>query len=126
MFLVDKPLSEWENWLFTDESKIELFGAADLQHVWRPINKAFDPKYTVPTVKHPMAIMVWGCMSSKGVGTLHRITGKMDAAMYTDILSKNLGASLRKLRMGPIKNVWFQQGRQNSKDDKTFCLRSLF
>ena len=108
--IVDKPLKEWEKWVFTDESKIELFGSAGARYVRRPPNKAHDPRYTIPTVKHPMAIMVWGCMSAKGVGTLHRIEGKMDAKMYTDILSKNLGASLRKLRMGPIKSVWFQQG----------------
>ncbi|KAI4873434.1 hypothetical protein NFI96_007171 [Prochilodus magdalenae] len=58
-------------------------------------------KNTVPTVKHGGgSIMFWGCFSAKGTGLLHRITGKMDGAMYRTILRDNLLPSARDLKMG--------------------------
>ena len=66
--------------------------------------------YMIPTIKHPKHIMVWGCISSKGVGTIHKIDSKMDAKMYVDIIRKNLGKSVRKLKMGSIGKITFQQG----------------
>ncbi|KAI4878085.1 hypothetical protein NFI96_027878, partial [Prochilodus magdalenae] len=67
----------------------------------RKKNAAYDPKNTVPTVKHGGgSIMFWGCFSAKGTGLLHRITGKMDGAMYRTILRDNLLPSARDLKMG--------------------------
>src|SRR4029434_2860494 len=43
-----KPKSFWENVLWTDETKVELFGKA----VYRKQNEAFKEKNTVPTVIH--------------------------------------------------------------------------
>ncbi len=74
-----------ENWvivLWSDETKIELFGINSTHRVWRR-NAACDPKNTIPTVKHGGGnIMLWGCFSAKGTGQLHRIKGTMDGAMY--------------------------------------------
>ncbi len=45
-----------------DESKIELFGITSTRRVWRRRNAAYDPKNTIPTVKHGGGnIMLWGC-----------------------------------------------------------------
>ncbi len=44
-----------ENWLkvlWSDETKIELFGINSTLHVWRRRNAAYDSKNTIPTVKH--------------------------------------------------------------------------
>ncbi len=44
-----------ENWvkvLWSDENKIELFGINSTRRVWRRRNAAYDPKNTIPTVKH--------------------------------------------------------------------------
>ncbi|KAI4873602.1 hypothetical protein NFI96_001400 [Prochilodus magdalenae] len=98
--LKDEP-SYWEKVLWSDETKIELFGLNSTRHVWRKKNAAYDPKNTVPTVKHGGgSIMFWGCFSAKGTGLLHRITGKMDGAMYRTILRDNLLPSARDLKMG--------------------------
>ncbi|KAI4891719.1 hypothetical protein NFI96_005609 [Prochilodus magdalenae] len=99
--LKDEP-SYWEKVLWSDETKIELFGLNSTRHVWRKKNAAYDPKKTVPTVKHGGgSIMFWGCFSAKGTGLLHRITGKMDGAMYRTILrGDNLLPSARDLKMG--------------------------
>ncbi|KAK3554563.1 hypothetical protein QTP70_025494 [Hemibagrus guttatus] len=44
-----------ENWvkvLWSDETKIELFGINSTRRVWRRRNAAYDPKNTIPSVKH--------------------------------------------------------------------------
>ncbi|KAI4883776.1 hypothetical protein NFI96_000001 [Prochilodus magdalenae] len=88
--------------LRNDETKIELFGLNSTRHVWRKKNAAYDPKNTVPTVKHGGGSKIFlGCFSAKGTGLLlHRITGKMDGAMYRTILRDNLLPSARDLKMG--------------------------
>ncbi len=61
--------------LWSDETKIKLFGINSTCHVWR----RNDPKNTIPTIKHGGEnIMLWGCFSVKGTGQLHRIKGTMD------------------------------------------------
>ncbi|MCJ8744951.1 hypothetical protein PDJAM_G00124650 [Pangasius djambal] len=93
--------SDWEKFLWSDETKIELFGLNSTSHVWRKKNAAYDPRNTVPTVKHGGgSIMFWGCFSAKGTGLLHRISGTMDGAMYRAVLRDNLLPSARKLKMG--------------------------
>ncbi len=78
-----------ENWvkvLWSDETKIELFGINSTRRVWRRRNAAYDPKNTIPTVKHGGGnLMLWGCFSVKGTGQLHRIKGTMDMAMYRQV-----------------------------------------
>ncbi len=49
---VTKPQSFWENVLWTDETKVELFGKGHHGTVYRKRNEAFKEKNTVPTVKH--------------------------------------------------------------------------
>ncbi|KAF4086538.1 hypothetical protein AMELA_G00084580 [Ameiurus melas] len=87
----------WVKVLWSDETKMELFGINSTRHVWRRRNAAYDPKNTIPTVKHGGGnIMIWGCFSAKGTGQLHRIKGTMDGA----ILGENLLPSARALKMG--------------------------
>uniref|UniRef100_A0A4W5LQC1 Uncharacterized protein n=1 Tax=Hucho hucho TaxID=62062 RepID=A0A4W5LQC1_9TELE len=91
----------WVKVLWSDETKMELFGINSTRRVWRRRNAAYDPKNTIPTVKHGGGnIMLWGCFSAKGTGQLHRIKGTMDGAMYRQILGENLLPSARALKMG--------------------------
>lgn len=103
-----EPNGYWNNVLWSDETKIELFGLNSNRQVWRKPNQAYQPKNTVPTVKHGGGnIMLWGCFSAHGTGRLHIIEGRMDGAMYRNILDKNLFASAKSLKM---KRGWvFQQ-----------------
>lgn len=50
----------------------ELFGHRDSAYVWRKKAEAYNPEYTIPTVKH-ISIMVWECFSSAGTGNLVRV-----------------------------------------------------
>lgn len=82
------PASKWRNILWTDESKIVLFGSAGRrQYIRRPENTAYNPKYTVKTVKHGGAkINIWACFSYYGPGPIFWIKSNMDAKVYVDIL----------------------------------------
>uniref|UniRef100_A0AAZ3SUZ6 Transposase n=1 Tax=Oncorhynchus tshawytscha TaxID=74940 RepID=A0AAZ3SUZ6_ONCTS len=97
---LDDPEGEWEKVMWSDETKIELFGLNSTHRVWRKKKDEYNPKNTIPTVKHGGGnIILWGCFSAKGTG-LHRIEGRMDGAMYREILANNLLPSVRALKMG--------------------------
>ena len=87
--------------MWSDETKIELFGINSTRHVWRKRNAEYNPKNTIPTVMHVGGnLMLWGRFSAKGTGRLHRIKGRMNVAMYREILGDNLLPSVRALKMG--------------------------
>ncbi len=87
--------------LWSDETKIELFGLNSKRYVWRKPGTAHHLSNTVPTVKHGGgSIMLWGCFSAAGTGRLVAIEGKMNAAKYRDILDENLLQSAQDLRLG--------------------------
>jgi hypothetical protein len=80
--------------LWSDETKIELFGLNARRHIWRKPG-------TVPMVKHGGgSIMLWGCFSVAVTGRLVRIEGNMYKAKYREILDENLLHSTQDLRLG--------------------------
>ncbi|KAJ4937512.1 hypothetical protein JOQ06_002147 [Pogonophryne albipinna] len=104
---LDDPEEDWENVIWSDETKIELFGKNSTRRVWRRKNAELHPKNTIPTVKHGGGnIMLWGCFSAKGPGRLIRVKERMNGAMYREILSDNLLPSARALKM---KRGWVFQ-----------------
>ncbi|KAK3567122.1 hypothetical protein QTP86_010083 [Hemibagrus guttatus] len=103
---LDDPEEDWENVIWTDETKIDLFGKNSTCRVWRRKNAELHPKNTIPTVKHGGGNMLWGCFSAKGPGRLIRVKERMNGAMYREILSKNLLPSARALKM---KRGWVFQ-----------------
>ena len=103
----EKPPGFWDNILCSDESKFNLFGSDGKVMVWRMPKEEFDPKCTVPTVKHAGGnVKCWACFSTAGVDTLLFIDGNMTGNMYRDILQKNLFESVKKLNLG---NKWIFQ-----------------
>ena len=78
--------------LWSDETKVELFGLNAKRHVWRKPG-------TIPKVKHGVgSIMLWGCFS--GTGRQVRIEAKVNRAQYREVLDKNLLHSVQDLRLG--------------------------
>ncbi|KAL0188386.1 hypothetical protein M9458_015485, partial [Cirrhinus mrigala] len=91
---VTKPQSFWENVLWTDETKVELFGKAHHGTVCRKRNEAFKEKNTVPTVKHGGGSkMFWGCFAASGTGCLDCVNGIMKSDDYQRILGHSIVAS---------------------------------
>ena len=98
-----KPLDYWQHVLWSDETKINLFGSDGVQRVWRRPGEQYQDKCVIPTVKHGGgSVMVWGCMSAAGTGELKFIEGNMDSTMYCDILKEKMLPSLRKLGRGAV------------------------
>ena len=48
---LDKDQDFWNNVLWTDESKFELFGHSNRRHVWHKLNTTSEHKKLIPTVK---------------------------------------------------------------------------
>ncbi len=82
----------WNHVLWSDETKIILFGSDGVKHVCRQPGEEYKDKCVLPTVKHGGgSVMVWGCMSAAG------IQGNMNANMYCDMLKQSMIPSLRRL-----------------------------
>ena len=94
---LDDPEEAWVKVMLSDKPKIELFGINSTRRVWWKRNN--------PTVKHGGGnLMLWGCFSAKGTGRLHRIEGRMNGAMYREILGDNLLPS-RQQRSGSKRSI---------------------
>ena len=88
----------WEKVIWSDETKVELFGRNTATSVWRKNGTAFKKHNTIPTVKFGGgSIMMRGCFSSKGAGELQVIHGRMNGRMYREVLAKNLQKSATSL-----------------------------
>ncbi|KAI4880130.1 hypothetical protein NFI96_020379, partial [Prochilodus magdalenae] len=86
----------WDRVLWSDETKIELFGNKCSKWIWLK----YAEKHLMPTVKYGGgSVMLWACFSSKGPGNLVRVHGIMNALKYQDILKQNLVTSARKLKI---------------------------
>ncbi|KAK3523864.1 hypothetical protein QTP70_010508 [Hemibagrus guttatus] len=87
---LDKEEDFWSSVLWSDETKIELFGHNDVAFIWRKKGEAFNPKNTIPTVKHGGGNrMFWGCFSAGGPGNLITVNGTMKKEQYIKILNNN-------------------------------------
>ena len=96
-----KDYSYWKRVIWSDETKLELFGHRNVAFVWRKKGEAHNPKNTVPTVKHGGGnIMLWGCFSASGTGNLVKVDGIMKKEQYEKILQENLKQSAVKMGLG--------------------------
>ena len=70
--------------------------------VWRTPCEKFDPKCTIPTIKHGGgdSVMVWSCFTSQEVGKLCVLCRIMDRFYYRDILEQNLQPSINHFKLG--------------------------
>jgi hypothetical protein len=100
-------LEQWNHVVFSDESKFSVCYGDHRNTVIRNKKEAFHPHCLKRTVKFPDSIMVWGCMSSLGVGSLHFIEGTVNAAKYQSILQESLLPSVGALH--PDGNFIFQE-----------------
>ena len=94
--------------MWSDETKIELFGLNSKHYVWHKPNTAHHPVNTIATVKHGGGrIMLSGCFPSAGTGKIVMIEGTMDGAKHRRILHENLLESAMNPKLG--KRFTFQQ-----------------
>ncbi len=55
--------------MWSDETRINLFGSDGVNHVWQQPGEEYKDKCVLSTVNHGGdSAMVWGCMSAAGTG----------------------------------------------------------
>ena len=88
----------WNHVLWSDKTKINLFGSDGVKLVWWQPGEEYKDKCVLPTVKlGGGSVMVWGCMSAADTEELQFIEGTMNANMYCDILQQSMIPSLQRL-----------------------------
>lgn len=58
--------------------------------VFRRVGEALAESCVVKRIKHPVQIMIWGIISSKGVGPLRFVEGHMNSVQYVTILDNEV------------------------------------
>ena len=72
-------------------------GSDGCLYVWRRKGEEFTAECCQPVVQHPTSIMLWGCISFQGVGSLHCIRGCLNSEDYQQILGDAMLSDARRL-----------------------------
>ena len=116
--------------IWSDETKINRFGSDGRRWCWsRGVNVdgVLSDAQVTPTYKFGGGhIMLWGCMTAKGVGGFCRIHSTMDAELYTEILEGELMDTVKQHKLD-VKRVIFQQDNDPKHTSKRAqeCLEKL-
>ena len=87
---LDVPQRNQQSIMWTDETKVELFGR-NTQYCVEKKGTAHQHQNLIPTVKYGGgSIMVWGCFAACGPGQLAIIDRKMNSQVYHEIQQENV------------------------------------
>ena len=87
----DWTIEDWRCVIFSDETKINRFGSDGRKWYWKKAGSSLQSNHIVPTMKYGGgSLMVWGCITAKGIGYLGSIETIMSTAIYCDILDEYL------------------------------------
>ncbi len=79
-------VAQWSKVLFSDESKFCILFVNKGPRVWRKGGEAHGPSCLNSSVTFPQSVMIWGAMSSAGVGPLCFLKTNVTAPVYQYIL----------------------------------------
>ena len=69
---------QWSKWIFSDECQIVL-GQNNKIFIWRKADEVDSPHLVCPPSQKKISVMVWGCLSFHGMGTLTALEGNIDS-----------------------------------------------
>lgn len=96
-----RPKFWWKRVIWSDEKKFELLHAKRRVIVNRRVGQRYQIRFTKPTVKFGGgSLMLWGCFSRNGVGSLVIIDGNLDQHKYRTLLEDNLQYSADLMGIG--------------------------
>ncbi len=78
-------VSKWKSVLWSDESKFDILVGNHGRRVLRAKEEGDLPACYQRSVQKPASLMVWGCISAYGMGSLHVLEGTMNAERYIRI-----------------------------------------
>ncbi len=81
-------VAQWSKVLFSDESKFCISFGNQGSRVWRKGGEAHSSSCLKSSVKFPQSVVIWGTMSSAGVGPLCFLKTNVTAPVYQDILEQ--------------------------------------
>ncbi len=112
-------VEDWKRVVWPDKSKINRLGSDGRKWCWKTPGSQLHTNQVTPTVKYGNgSIMIWGCMTAKGVGYMCRIDSIMNSEIYKDILNDYLFASVDYYRISR-DNFIFQQDNDPKHTSKT-------
>lgn len=79
-------VGQWSKVMFSDESKFCISFGYQGPRVWRKSSERHNPSCLKSSVKFPQSVMIWGAMSSAGVGVMCTLKTTVNAAVYQEIL----------------------------------------
>lgn len=121
---VSQPTDYWNDVIFCDETKIMLYYNDGPSRVWRKALTSLEARNIIPTVKFgKLSVMVWGCISSRGVGELAFIDTTMDAQHYLSILKSHLINSANKFGFISNNKPHFKFYQDNDPKHKAHMVR---
>ncbi len=82
----DWTAAEWSKVMFSDESTFCISFGIQGPRVWRKRGEAHNQRCLRSSVKFPQSVMVWGAMSSAGVGPLCFLRSKVNTGVYQEVL----------------------------------------
>ncbi len=92
--------SKWKSVLWSDESKFEILVGNHGRHVLLGKEEGDLPACYQHSVQKPASLMVWGCISAYGMGSLHVLEGTMNHERYIKVLEQHMLSSRRRLFQG--------------------------
>jgi len=103
-------VTDWKRVVFSDKTKINLLENDGIQYTWKEGGQPDQSHNIKETRRHQKSLMVWGCMTSLGVGYACRVyDGTMKAVDYVHILSTTYKDTLAYYDLKNNKDDDFQQ-----------------
>ena len=79
----------WRHIIFSDESQI-VIGQNNRVYVWRTAHEAYRPECMTAECVPKVSVVIWGCITWYGVGTLCQVNGNINAEKYISVLDSQL------------------------------------
>ncbi len=89
-------VSKWKSVLWSDEFKFDILVGNHGRRVLRAKEEGDLPACYQRSVQKPASLMVWGCISAYGMGSLHFLEGTMNAERYIKFLEQHMLPSRRR------------------------------
>ena len=86
---VNWTTGQWNSVIFSDESRFCTVSDSPVL-VRRSSGELLRPESLQRTTKHPPSVMIWGCMTSTGVGRMEFVMKTMNSDQYRKILQDKL------------------------------------
>jgi transposase len=112
-------VEQWRKAIWSDKTKLNLFGSDGLKWCWKSRGRPLEGRILDQRIKYGGGgIMLWGCMTFRGVGYATRICSTMDAELYGTIIEDELERTIRYYGLKKA-DVFFQQDNDSKHTAKS-------